>query len=486
MATQQQKNQHLLWRTGFGPAAGQLARLGSSTPDALYREIRSQSAAEPAYIDVMDDYLRMVYIDMKAPGQPKFVLDAAAKKKMLLSNKAGIQKINLNWIAEMVNSPAQLREKMALFWHGHFATRVYNVYFQQLLLHSTRKHALGSFRTLLHEVSKSAAMLNFLNAQSNRKASPNENFAREVMELFTLGRGNYTERDIKEAARAFTGWGANFKGEFQMRPQYHDDGPKTVFGKTANYTGEQVLDLLLEQKATARYITGKIYRYLVSETPDTTRINALADRFYANDYHIGKLLDDIFTADWFYADKYIGARIKSPIDLIAGMQRILPMTFQDRGILLDLQRILGQILFSPPNVAGWPGGRTWIDSASLMARMRLPRMITERDVLDLKPKGDDDLGGGVAGATIFAKGKVRALDKDKSQIAVAIDWKDFQKHFEKVPRTELVPALAGALLQTPMQVPPSLLDSYTDASSRESFIRTTAIQLMCLPEYQLC
>src|SRR4030095_7613275 len=142
----------------------------------------------------------------------------------------------------MVNSRAQLREKMAFFWHGHFACRNLNVFYQQALLDVIRRNALGSFRDMLHEVSKSAAMLNFLNNQQNRKDHPNENFAREVMELFTLGRGNYTEHDIKEAARAFTGWSATLKGEFVFRKFNHDFGTKTVLGKSGDLTGEDVLD----------------------------------------------------------------------------------------------------------------------------------------------------------------------------------------------------------------------------------------------------
>jgi uncharacterized protein (DUF1800 family) len=182
------------------------------------------------------------------------------------------------------------------------------------MLHVIRQNALGSFRTLLHGVSKSAAMLKFLNAQQNRKDHPNENFAREVMELFTLGRGNYTENDIKEAARAFTGWSANLQGDFVFRRFQHDNGSKTVLGKTGNFTGEDVLDILLEKKGTAAYITQKIYRFFVNEAVDKEKADWLSARFYQSDYNIGQLMKDIFTSDWFYEAKNIGTRIKSPIE----------------------------------------------------------------------------------------------------------------------------------------------------------------------------
>ena len=191
-------------------------------------------------------------------------------------------------------------------------------------------------------------MLNFLNNQQNRKDHPNENFAREVMELFTLGRGNYTEHDIKEAARAFTGWGANLKGEFIFRRFQHDFGSKTVLGKTGNFDGDEVLDILLQQKQTAKFITQKIYKFFVNEQPDAEKIEWLAERFYKNDYDIAKLLEDIFTSDWFYDEKNIGAKIKSPVELLAGIQRMLPMKLENEEALMLLQRVLGKYYFIRP------------------------------------------------------------------------------------------------------------------------------------------
>src|SRR5688572_26238900 len=221
--SKQLKNQHLLWRAGFGPAVEQLPDLNDFTPQEFYKALVKASEKTPVYMNVANNYLEglMMGIDQVGRVQRKD-LSAEEKKEVQRQSREGVRNLNLTWLREMVNSAAQIREKMAFFWHGHFACRNLNVFYQQGLLGVLRKHALGDFGTLLKEVSRSAAMLNFLNNQQNRKGHPNENFAREVMELFTLGRGNYTENDVKEAARAFTGWGANIPGEFIFRKNQHD------------------------------------------------------------------------------------------------------------------------------------------------------------------------------------------------------------------------------------------------------------------------
>ena len=191
-----------------------------------------------------------------------------------------IAKLNIRWLDEMTTSDAQLLEKMSLFWHGHFASKTVNILYDQALLNVIRENALGNFRDLLMNVSKSASMIQFLNNNQNKKSHPNENFARELMELFTIGRGNYTETDVKESARAFTGWGTNLQGGFDFRPRQHDDGIKTFFGKTGNFSGEDILEILLAQKQTSVFITRKIYRFFVNDIPDEEKINVLASAIF--------------------------------------------------------------------------------------------------------------------------------------------------------------------------------------------------------------
>ena len=474
-----------MWRAGFGPAVEQLADLREIVPKQFYKALQKASLKKPEYIDVADDYLKGLFagIDEAGRQQRRKEMTEDERKKVQQKNRESVRSLNLNWLDLFVTTDAQLREKMAFFWHGHFACRNLNVFYQQGLLDVIRRNALGSFRDMLHEVSRTAAMLNFLNNQQNRKDHPNENFAREVMELFTLGRGNYTENDIKEAARAFTGWTANLKGEFIFRRFQHDYGTKTVLGKTGNFDGDEVLDILLSQKQTAKFLTQKIYKFFVNETPDDEKVNWLADRFYQSTYDIGKLMDDIFTSDWFYDEKNIGAKIKSPIELVAGIQRMLPMQLENPEALTFLQRALGQMLFYPPNVAGWPGGKTWIDSSSLMLRMRLPQLINDVDELNVKVKDDDDQMMGRKTGDDDAKPKGFAK---RSIIKANIDWKTYIGHFETVQKEQLVNTIASNLLQTKNGVNNELIKQYADATSKESFIRSATLQLMSTPEYQLC
>lgn len=489
----QLKNQHLLWRAGFGPAVEQLPDLSRYTPKQFYKALLKASDKKPEYIDVADDYLKGLLMGIEEVGrQQKKELDPEQRKMVQQKNREGVRNLNMYWMHEMVNTSSQLREKMAFFWHGHFACRNLNVFFQQGLLDVIRRNALGNFGTLLKEVSKTAAMLNFLNNQQNRKDHPNENFAREVMELFTLGRGNYTENDIKEAARAFTGWSSNIKGEFIFRKFQHDAGSKTVLGRTGNFEGDDVLDILLEEKQTARYISQKIYKFFVNEKPDSQRTEWLADRFYKNDYDIAKLMEDIFTSDWFYEEKNTGTRIKSPVELLVGIQRMLPMKLENEEALMLLQRVLGQLLFYPPNVAGWPGGKTWIDSSSLMMRMRIPKLINDVDEMNVSPKDDDDTMMGMKDANAQGRKKPGApqgggyAGMRRQQINANVDWSLYLKGFESVEREKLTDAMLAILLQTKSRVGNDLIKKYADETGRERFIKTVTLQIMSTPEYQLC
>jgi len=488
----QQKNLHLLWRTGFGPSDADLVSVEKKTPELIYKETLAASGKTPAYIDVADKGLRDMLMTMEG-DQPlqKQQLSAEQKRELRVKSREGLKELNLAWLSQMINSPQQLREKMSLFWHGHFATRTINILYQQQLLDIIRSHALGNFGDLLIAVSKSASMINFLNNNQNRKGHPNENFAREVMELFTLGRGNYTENDVKESARAFTGWGVSFDGQFTFRERQHDTDKKTFLGKTGNFNGDDILKIILEQKQTARFITQKVYRYFVNADADADIIDWLSTRFFQRNYNIEALMTDIFTSDWFYAEKNIGTRIKSPVELIAGIRRMLPMQLDNEASQLLLQRLLGQVLFYPPNVAGWPGGKNWIDSSTLMMRLRIPQLMYAGDVFKMKPKDDDDQMMGMKDRndaddnTIPAGGK-RNGGKAGQQIMATINWTNYLKQYEPIAKENLLASISKMILQTKTGVQASTLKNYIDAGSRESFIKTATIQLMSTPEYQLC
>jgi len=484
-------NQHLLWRAGFGPAVEQLNDLHDFTPKEFYKALVKASARKPDYMNVADNYLQGLVQGIGVAGQmQRKELTAEEKRTVQRKNREGVRNLNITWMKEMTNSGSQLREKMAFFWHGHFACRNLNVFYQQEMLNVIRQHAMGNFGELLRGVSQSPAMLFFLNNQQNRKGHPNENFAREVMELFTLGRGNYSEDDIKEAARAFTGWGANVQGDFVFRKGQHDDGTKTVLGHTGRFDGDDVLDILLEQKQTARFICTKIYRFFVNDQPDQQQVQWLTDRFYQTNYDISKLMEDVFTSDWFYEDKNIGTRIKSPVELLVGIQRMLPMALQNDDAMLVVQRILGQVLFYPPNVAGWSCGKNWIDSSTLMMRMRVPQLFNDEDEINIKPKDDDDqmMGRHDDGAPSVPKPKAQRVagGRGTRPINANIDWASYTGYFSKTQRDALINAMAGILLQTNTAVDADVIRQYSDDSNREAFIRSATIQIMSTPEYQLC
>src|ERR1700743_3095218 len=344
---------HLYARAGFGLSfADKKTAEHDSVKKAVKDLFKASEANEP--INVVQGNTDFAML-MKG--------DVLAKKQFLQQQKQQEKDLNLAWINKMSTTDAVLREKMTLFWHNHFACRSNNAAYAQQLNNIHRSNALGNFRTLLFQVAESPAMLQFLNNQQNQKGHPNENFARELMELFTIGRGNYTEQDVKESARAFTGWGFDKGGVFKMRPFLHDDGQKTFLGKTGNLTGEDIINRLLEQKQTAYFISNKLYKYLVNEIPDPAHVSAMADVFYKSDYEIKPLLEFVFTADWFYDEKNMGNMIKSPVAFIVGLNRQFYISYQLPEVLLEFQRTLGQVLFYPPNVAGWPGGRHWNGSS---------------------------------------------------------------------------------------------------------------------------
>ena len=474
------KNQHLLWRSAFGPMAENAASLDTITQKNLWDLLVKTSSKPVKKIEVTKNPADEYGAAMAKPGEvQKGFKDPELRRKIREQSRDDIKTMNIRWLQTMVNSEAQLREKMSLFWHGHFACRIQNSFFQQELLHIIRTNALGSFADMLKAVSKSPAMLQFLNNQQNKKQKPNENFAREVMELFTMGRGNYTENDVKESARAFTGWGFNAQGEFVYRKNQHDGGSKTFLGKTGNYDGDDILNILLENKQTANYISKKIYRYFVNENVDEENQQWISNRFYANNYNIAKLLEDIYTSDCFYNEKNIGIKIKSPVELLAGIRRLLPMQMENDQSQLLFQRALGQVLFYPPNVAGWAGGKSWIDSSSLMLRLRIPQILSANNAINIMPKGDDDVQMGMEMAVKKMKDTVKGG-------TAAIDWPTVNKIFEKVQREKLMENITATVLQTRGKVSMAVLDKYVNNESRENYIKSAVVNLMATPEYQLC
>ncbi|MCE3075857.1 DUF1800 domain-containing protein [Chryseobacterium gwangjuense] len=450
-------NKHLLWRAGFGSGINQFEELNKKDNTALINDLFKEETFQ--YINYeTPDVETIDYMNDKSPAEKR--------KEIQRINRIQNEELNLNFLDKMVNSKEQMREKMAFFWHGHFASRVQNPKFNRQLLNVIRKNALGNFRDLLFEVSQAPAMLNFLNNQQNKKDHPNENFAREVMELFTMGRGNYTEKDIREGARAFTGWGFDKEGNFVERKKLHDEDPKTFLGKTGNFTGTDALNIILEQKATSKFITTKIYKFFVNENVDESIVNKLSESFYQSGYDIKKLMKDIFSSSWFYDKKNIGNRIKSPIELMVGMMRTLPMNIQNPENLIVYQKLLGQMLLYPPNVAGWPNGKSWIDSSTLMLRLQIPQIWSGLRPLDYKPKEDDDLDMGL-------KNNTNTLTKSFKNPNITIDWARVEKIFNGKNIEEY-------LIQNSKSLDMNSVKNFSDNS-----VKMNVINLMSTPEYQL-
>lgn len=327
------------------------------------------------------------YDELAVPGDEKIDLGTVLKmepdkrEEVLMDLAANVKMLNLKWIELMAKTQSQLREKMALFWHNHLALRGRGVKQVENYADTIRGFALENFGTMLLEVAKEPAMLRFLNAAQNRKESPNENFARELLELFTMGRGHYTEQDIKEAARAFTGWSIENEA-FKFRPRWHDAGNKTFLGKTGNWQGEDIIKMALEQKQTALYITRKLWKFLVSPIENEEHIQTLATVFYESNYEIKPVLQKIFESDWFYDVKVATPIIKSPTELLVGLTRQFGIQYENLDQLLSFQRLMGQALFFPPNVSGWAGGRSWIDNSTLVLRLKLPEVIIQRSSIE--------------------------------------------------------------------------------------------------------
>lgn len=278
------------------------------------------------------------------------------------------------WVREMVTTRSPLTERMTLFWHDHFPSAEDKVHYPQLMFRQNallRRDALGNFGDLLHAVSKDPAMLQYLDGAGSRKGRPNENFAREVMELFTLGEGHYSQRDVAEAARAYTGWTLDANTlAYQFNPKIHDDGDKTVLGQMGNFDGDQLLDILLAQPETATFIATELWREFISEAPDPAQLAPVAERFRASHYDIKTALRRLFLSEAFWDERNRGVLVKSPAEFVVGAVREFDVGYadQDATPLAAQVRSFGENLFYPPNVKGWPGGENWINSSTLLAR----------------------------------------------------------------------------------------------------------------------
>ena len=454
---------HLYSRAGFGIHPLELERLkGKSKEDAIARVFKLLKS--PKNLQYLSD-----------PRPAKAEVSSFRTVKLILKSRQELRELNLAWIKRMSITEDILREKMTLFWHDHFACNVPFAYLMQIQNNTLRQHALGNFKDILLAMAKDPAMILFLNNQQNLKAKPNENFARELMELFTLGPGNYTEHDIKEAARAFTGWQLDKRGDFEFNADQHDFGHKSFLGQEGDFDGEGLLDVILKQKACAQFLCEKMYRFFVNDTEvDKAIVNALADEFRASNYDIRHLMLLIFSSSWFFDEKNIAAKIKSPVELLVQFMKLVNIKTQNKEAILKLQESLGQVLFFPPNVAGWPGGKYWIDSSSLLVRMKLPLAFFSDERLMLSSK------------VTFEESEKAITTREDFSLKMTSDWKYLNESFLIYSDDELpLQIYESLILHRATNAPIDFVKLNTTGISKVERIKMMVLNVMVLPEFQL-
>lgn len=286
------------------------------------------------------------------------------------------------WFEKMLNTKQPFGEKMVLFWHNHFTSSQQKVKQPKLMYDQNqlfRKYALGNFRKFLHAILRDPAMLIYLDNRGNNKAHPNENLARELLELFTMGEGHYSEKDIKELARGLTGYGLNKNFEFKFQKKQHDFGTKSFLGEQGKFNADDMIEIILSKKETSLFIVTKLYKEFVSYTPNAQEIQRLAKLFRESDYELKPLMLAMLTSDDFTDKTKIASMIKSPAELIVGSLRSLEQKKFDAALGLKYMNRLGQNLLNPPNVKGWSGGKTWIDANTLLIRKEFLSKLTRGD-----------------------------------------------------------------------------------------------------------
>lgn len=402
---------HLLERAGFGGTPQDVARLAAMTPQQAVDWLVDYEKVESGLPKFDESVIWDPGMDPFPPSRAEAVriarekgiglgapvLPEGAQRRLqpvvdkffysLAANNIETQRLGLWWANRMLATNRPLEEKLTLFWHGHFATgenkvRDYRMMLQQNLMF--RAHASGNFRDLLVGLLKDPAMLVFLDNGENIKAHPNENFGRELLELFTMGVGNYSEKDVREAARAFTGW-TNDVLAFKLDAAQHDEGLKTFLGTSGPLGGEAIIDIILRQPVTAEFVAAKLYRFFVRDEVAPALKAELGRTFRDHDYQLKPLLRRMLLSRDFYSDASVATQIKSPVQLVVSTYKKMGLT--EVPTIPDFGRLtarLGQSLFDPPNVAGWAGGRTWITPSTLLERGNLFRDVLFPDVKNFR------------------------------------------------------------------------------------------------------
>lgn len=454
--------QHLFHRAGFGILPSKLLSL-------------SKMSRKNVVTGLFPKTKKFQKLQLELSGMEAMVKDATKgrlskpqRKELQRLSREKLKEYNAAWIHRLVHTQEPFREKMTLFWANIFVCRDNHIFHAQQFNNILREHALGHLGDFLKAVAKAPSMSKYLNNRQNIKEKPNENFARELLELFTLGEGNYSEQDIKEAARAFTGWSFRPNGDFYLRQKKHDYGSKSFLGERGNFDGDDIVNIILKQPQCARYICKKVYRYFVHPEINEDHLKEMEGVFYGS-YDIAKLMQHVFMSDWFYEKEQHGSKIKSPIELLVGIQKIVPIHFMKKKQQLYLQRIMGQVLLYPPNVAGWKQNRNWIDGNTLLFRMKLPSVLLNDAVIQVSEKGEFEDSFEAYYANTRKRGKKLNIERD---------WSIFSQEYVSLDRQSLRSYLIQAEIDKDTLF---FLDTLTQLENKEYIV-----QLMSIPEYQLC
>jgi uncharacterized protein (DUF1800 family) len=400
---------HLVWRAGFGGTAQQIKTLAGWGPTKAVDHLLSfgEIDFEPPSESTFDanilrpataDERRMVQMARRSQDEEVLAKARLMQQDRERLDRDQVREIQRWWLLRMIRTPKPLEEKLTLFWHGHFATSyrtIENSYHMFLQNQLFRRHAAGNFGDLLFAIIRDPAMLAYLDNNDSKKTKPNENLARELMELFGLGVGHYTEKDIKEGARALTGYSFD-DDRFVLRTNDHDVGGKSILGVSGNLDGDDFVKAILGKRQCAKFITRKLFRAFAADLPLDEKtwdagtrqaVDDLTSTLLSARYNLKPMLRELFLSEHFYHPRVMGEQIKSPVQLIVGAMRTLGTPLRDAGVLLDALDLMGQDLLFPPSVKGWDGGRSWINTSTLYVRQNILAFL----LTGKRPKGYDPL-----------------------------------------------------------------------------------------------
>jgi uncharacterized protein (DUF1800 family) len=476
------KAAHLLSRAGFGGTPDEIADVMRQGPVQAVNNLLDfpdATADDQSQTDVPDlssiDGYPKTFKELRSTLQNKSQAERkAAVQKLMMANREAIEAVMSWWLVRMHSGPHPLQEKLTLFWHGHFTTSAKDEKAASLIWNQNellRSQAAGNFGTFVQKISRDPAMLDYLNNSENRKAHPNENYARELMELFTLGIGNYTEHDIKESARAFTGW-AHDGDDFIFRKYQHDDGNKYFLGHEGNFDGDDIIQIILSTPACPKFISSELFSFFAYEQPDESLVAALGSELRQSRYELRPLLRTILTSKAFYSPAAIGTQIKSPIQLVVGTSRLLELPSPPARQMVPQFKQMGQIPLMPPNVKGWPGGQLWINTSTLFVRYNTAVAMVGGGV------GGNGLGGGGGGrGPIFN----RIMEQRGGQFNPEATGP------HGTPE-QVVDGWVSRLIQRPIDDSKRkvLIDALGDESDNPQAVKRMVQLIVSMPEYQLC